>query len=90
MGEIDNIVLHAGDMLYDTVTGDLAFLVCRTVSVSHRWTYNPQLPDADGTFRMYVWKMYWIPPDWCTYTESSLIGMLRSGRFVLYKGNMLK
>ena len=89
MGEIDNIVLEAGDVLYDTVTGDVAVLISRTVSESHRWTYNPQLPD-DGTFKMYVWKMYWVPPDWCTYTESSLITMIGSGRFILHKGKSTK
>lgn len=89
MGEIDNIVLEVGDVLYDTITGDIAVLIRRSVSTSHRWSLHPQISDEDG-FKMYVWRMYWVPPDWCTYTESSLVGMVKSGRFILHKGKSTK
>jgi len=89
VGKIDNIVLEPGDILYDTVTGDIAVLLRRTISTSHKWSFHPQIPD-DGTFKMYAWKMYWVPPDWCTYTESSLYTMIESGRLILYKGRSPK
>jgi len=89
VGGIDNIVLEAGDILYDTITGDVAVLIKRTKSHSYRWSYYTQL-NEDGSYGTYAWKMFWVPPDRNTYTEESLVHMIDSGRLVLYKAGQSK
>lgn len=87
MGENDNIVLNVGDILYDTVTGDYAVLIERTKDMSYRWSYYRQLND-DGSYGTWCWKMFWVPPDYNTYTENSLVSMIVAGRLVLYKKDL--
>ena len=80
MGELDYIVLAAGDILYDVVTHDWAVLIAR----KKEWTYRYTLEGDNYT--VWVWEMFWTPvPDSARYTEESLLRMLEEGRLILYK-----
>ncbi len=80
MGELDYIVLAAGDILYDVVTHDWAVLIAR----KKEWTYR-YTPEGDN-YTVWVWEMFWTPvPDSARYTEESLLRMLEEGRLILYK-----
>tara|TARA_R100001015_G_C4516643_1_gene86797 strand:- start:124 stop:369 length:246 start_codon:yes stop_codon:yes gene_type:complete len=80
VGELDYIVLAAGDILYDVVTHDWAVLIAR----KKEWTYR-YTPEGDN-YTVWVWEMFWTPvPDSARYTEESLLRMLEEGRLILYK-----
>ena len=80
MGELDYIVLAAGDILYDVVTHDWAVLIAR----KKEWTYR-YTPEGDN-YTVWVWEMFWTPvPDSARYTEESLYRMVEEGRLILYK-----
>tara|TARA_R110002020_G_scaffold206875_2_gene412272 strand:- start:1521 stop:1796 length:276 start_codon:yes stop_codon:yes gene_type:complete len=84
VGNSEFTPLDVGDILYDTVTGDLAVLIARR----KQWTYKfSRFPYSDGDepHTIWVWDMHWIPPDFNTYTENSLLNMLDVGRLILYK-----
>ncbi len=88
MGETDNIVLCAGDILYDTITGDIAILLAREKQWSYKWSYYAQEnEDNEEEHGILVWNLYWVPPDRNKYTEESLLRMVDTGRLILYKGN---
>jgi hypothetical protein len=87
VGETDNIVLCAGDILYDTITGDIAILLAREKQWSYKWSYYAQESEdsEEEEYGIWVWRLFWVPPDRNKYTEESLLRMVETGRLILYK-----
>ena len=86
MGESELITLEVGDILYDTVTGDVAVLLARRKQWTYRFSRFPY-SDGDSPMAIWVWDMHWVPMDTNTYTENSLLRMVEVGRLILYKGD---
>ena len=78
MGNDSNTTsLCVGDIVHDIVTGDVGILLKQVVRSREKEPY-PYTRVPDG-FILYV------PSDDTLYTESGLIGMIESGRLILYK-----
>ena len=75
MGE--NIVLHVGDMLYDTMSKDIGVLIERQNNLSYR--------DCSDSWALWVWEVYWISERGTFYTESGLINMIKVGHLIVFK-----
>jgi len=73
----ENIILHAGDMVYDTTSKDIGVLIERRNNLSYR-TY----PDH---WELWVWEIYWITERGTLYTESGLINMIKVGHLIMFK-----
>ena len=81
--ESNTISLCVGDIVYDIVTGDVGILLKQVVRSREKEPY-PYTRVPDG-FILYAWRVWWVPSDDTLYTESGLIGMIESGRLILYK-----
>ena len=84
MGNSEFTPLEVGDILHDTMTGDVAVLLARRKQCTYRVS-RVSHSDSDEPYSIWVWDMHWIPLDTNTYTENSLLNMLDVGRLILYK-----
>jgi len=79
----NTISLCVGDIVYDTVSGEIGVLLSRVARSPDQEPYPySRMPSG---FILYAWRVWWVPPDDTLYTESGLVGMIESGRLILYK-----
>tara|TARA_R100000008_G_scaffold39701_3_gene22776 strand:+ start:1440 stop:1673 length:234 start_codon:yes stop_codon:yes gene_type:complete len=73
----DNIILHVGDILYDTMSKDIGVLIERKNNLSYR-----EYPEH---YELWVWEVYWNSERGTFYTESGLINMIKVGHLLIFK-----
>jgi hypothetical protein len=81
--ELEGVQLCVGDIVRDTLTGDIGVLLARVVRSPHEEPY-PYSRVPSG-FMLYSWRIWWAPRDDTLYTENGILRMIEEGRLILYK-----
>ena len=82
---MDNVELKIGDIIIDTISGEIGLLLQRYDVLD----YTPMISPDFGTpdYAIWAWEILWTGPGsnesnrYQPYTESGLINMIHSGTF---------